>query len=186
VSRTPVAWPTGFAWIGIGVLLCGVVPQVRATPPCMSPEYAVSYASPVWSVRILRAYLPGTSFWYWDPQGGTFENLYNHTTLGVGEDEPVTLFDRDGDRKVSANDTILIWDPDENDRTLRFGLGEDPDRLWPGTIYLEDGYRYECRGVPSDPLRDFLCIGTILLVFLGVVLSWAIWKRHRKSRRMPF
>jgi len=41
-------------------------------------------------------------------------------------------------------------------------------------------------GAPPDPLGDVLCIGTILLSFLGVVLAWGFWRRHRKSRRMPF
>jgi hypothetical protein len=185
--RDPVALPArSTAWIGIGLLLYGVVPQVAATPPCMSPEYEVSYASPVWSVRILRIY-PHSAFWFEDPRNGTYDNLYNHITRGVSEDEPVTLFDRDGDREVSANDTILVWDPEGDDRFLRFTYGDGPNFTpLTGPIVLEDGWRHECMGNPPNRLWDFACIGTISMSLLAIVLAWSVWRKHRSSRRMPF
>jgi len=172
--------------VSIGVLLGTFAPLVGATTPCMWPEYEVAFASPVWSVHILRVPFPGTPFWYQDPRNGTYEDLYNHSTPSVGEDEPVTLFDRDGDRSVSANDSVLIWDPEGTYRILRFWLSPNPGRGWMWMIELRDGWRYECRGVSGDSFGDVLCVGTISLTFFGLVLMWAMWKKHRKRRRMPF
>lgn len=176
------------------VLLCGGLSGVGATPPCRSPEYEVSYAAPVWSVRITRANSPVSpifpssfSLWYEFPNGSRGK-LYDHTATHVGMDEPVTLFDRDGDGKLSPNDIILIWDPGADDGYLQLGVGDDPKHLsYQQTIHLEDGQRYACMGVPppKDHFMDALLVGLVLTSLAGPLVAWAVWRRRGARPRTP-
>ena len=162
------------------LLLAAIPPSATAHPPCRLPEYTVAYSAPVWSARILRSWIPDTLVWYATPNG-TFGPVPFQDR--VGQDEPRAVFDRDEDGRLTANDTILLWDAEGRSPTVELGLGPTAEQVESFFVYLEDGYVLRCSGsdAPTWEVQCAIMVGVGVTLLVLILLA-----RRRRNRRMPF
>ena len=135
------------------ILLLSLVlggPPAEATSPYL-PAYTVAYADSAWTItlNLREGILPLGHLWYWSSWNGTFESIEPHVGRLPTPQERVTFTDRDGDRNLSFDDALHVWDGNGSLANLTVAVGASTPAFDARVdLRLEPGYAEPCGPPP--------------------------------------